>query len=537
MTTSANTRDAAMPRRAYSYLRFSHPNQAKGDSVRRQEEWTLAICQRHGWCLDDTLQFADRGKSAFHGGLKALGQFRDLVQRGRITPGSVLVVEVLDRLSREEVDDAYDMFREIIRAGIWIATREPERIYNRETSGNMLALLEPLFIFARAHEESAAKSMRIGASWANRRRTARANGECHPARPPAWIRQAGDGYELVPEAAALVQRIFAMARRGRGCGAIARVLRDEGVGPLGRCGRWVPDSIRYLLRGRQAMGEFQPCIYVNGRPKPEGPPIPGYYPAAVTEEEWAQTQAAMDRRMVTGGRPAVATFNLFTGLIRDADSGLRLALKSGTKGGTRHNYLQTGTIAGSLRVEYGALERCILDTLAVLRPADVLDPSSATDEREQRIATLTGRMTALDHRQQQLQTAAADPDQDAAAILPVLATVSKERAETARQLETLKLESLTGRGEALTEAQTLAQLRDDAEGAEREEINHRIRAALPSVVSEIWVKGYRLSVKRQLVHVQIWLRGGSRRDVWLLPRGFRGTLPDGAADADLRRKA
>ena len=32
------TRPTGQPATAYSYIRFSHPDQAKGDSLRRQEE-------------------------------------------------------------------------------------------------------------------------------------------------------------------------------------------------------------------------------------------------------------------------------------------------------------------------------------------------------------------------------------------------------------------------------------------------------------------------------------------------------------------
>lgn len=46
---------------AFSYLRFSDPSQAKGDSRRRQLSWGEAFCQRHGLTLDESLNLEDLG--------------------------------------------------------------------------------------------------------------------------------------------------------------------------------------------------------------------------------------------------------------------------------------------------------------------------------------------------------------------------------------------------------------------------------------------------------------------------------------------
>lgn len=48
---------------AYSYIRFSTPEQSKGDSLRRQTEATTRYCEQHDLCLDTDLSFKDLGKS------------------------------------------------------------------------------------------------------------------------------------------------------------------------------------------------------------------------------------------------------------------------------------------------------------------------------------------------------------------------------------------------------------------------------------------------------------------------------------------
>jgi DNA invertase Pin-like site-specific DNA recombinase len=51
--------------KAYSYLRFSTPEQMKGDSFRRQTELTRQYAEENGLELDDSLSFYDLGVSPF----------------------------------------------------------------------------------------------------------------------------------------------------------------------------------------------------------------------------------------------------------------------------------------------------------------------------------------------------------------------------------------------------------------------------------------------------------------------------------------
>src|SRR5436190_19149648 len=50
---------------AVSYVRFSHPDQARGDSLRRQVQGAEDWCKRNGVTLDTTTTLRDLGKSAF----------------------------------------------------------------------------------------------------------------------------------------------------------------------------------------------------------------------------------------------------------------------------------------------------------------------------------------------------------------------------------------------------------------------------------------------------------------------------------------
>src|SRR5919106_809754 len=111
---------------AYSYIRFSTPEQAKGDSLRRQTEAAKAWCARHGVRLDTSLTFRDLGKSAFLGAHRtnpdryALAAFLKLVQDGRVPRGSYLVIESLDRLTREHVRAGLMLLLGLIESGVRI---------------------------------------------------------------------------------------------------------------------------------------------------------------------------------------------------------------------------------------------------------------------------------------------------------------------------------------------------------------------------------------------------------------------------------
>src|SRR5262245_27895429 len=105
MKTPART-DPASPPVVISYIRFSDQPQQQGDTLRRQTAGTERWCERNGFRLDTSLTVRDLGVSAFRGKHRsdkaALGQFLEAVRRGKVPRGSFLVIENLDRLSREE---------------------------------------------------------------------------------------------------------------------------------------------------------------------------------------------------------------------------------------------------------------------------------------------------------------------------------------------------------------------------------------------------------------------------------------------------
>lgn len=155
--------------KAYSYLRFSTPEQRQGDSARRQIEETRRYAVENGLDLDEALTFHDLGVSAFRSRNVEdgqLGVFVKAVDSGAVLPGSWLLVENFDRLSRADPLKALDLFRSIMDRGITIATVKDRQVYTRENlTADISKLMLVLFQAHRAHQESAVKGERVGAAW------------------------------------------------------------------------------------------------------------------------------------------------------------------------------------------------------------------------------------------------------------------------------------------------------------------------------------------------------------------------------------
>ena len=125
-----------------SYRRFSSAQQARGDSLRRQTEAAEDYCLGHGDDLD--LDFVDAGMSAYRGRNAtdgALKRFVELAEAGTFEPGTKLVVEHLDRLSRADILTAQEQFIRILKAGLTIVTLADGQTYTLERLNNDIGAL------------------------------------------------------------------------------------------------------------------------------------------------------------------------------------------------------------------------------------------------------------------------------------------------------------------------------------------------------------------------------------------------------------
>ncbi len=295
--------------KVYSYLRFSDAKQSAGYSVERQTAYALAWAKQHDLVLDEELSMRDEGLSAYHQRhvkQGALGVFLAAVEAGQVVPGSVLVVEGLDRLSRAEPILAQAQLASIVNAGISVVTASDGKVYSRERlKANPMDLVYSLLVMIRAHEESDTKSKRVRDAirrqclgWQN----GTFSGLVRYGQKPSWLLAADGKWQPIPERVAALQAAVAMFQRGMGAGAIAKRLHEDGMAYSPA----VPTSghILRLLPHPALVGDKH--VALDG----ETYVLRDYYPPVITREVQAELLRLSEqrgRRRVKGEIPSLIT--------------------------------------------------------------------------------------------------------------------------------------------------------------------------------------------------------------------------------------
>lgn len=321
---------------AYSYIRFSTSEQKKGDSLRRQGELSEQYAKENGLTLDTSLHLHDLGMSAFDRSnieRGALGGFLKAIEQGRIVPGSYLLIESLDRLSRDKVLDALKIFSSILNHGITIVTLADGMVYNEETvRDNVGKLIVSITIMARAHEESVMKSRRLKAAWENKR--ARISEKKLTARCPSWMALNEDRTEfsLIPEKVDVVMEIIALTKGGMGQSQIVKRLNERGQPNFSNHGTgWHSSYIQKIVTSAALYGEYQPHLWVGGKKVPHGDIVLNYYPSLISKEEFFLLQSIRSERTFGGARARKGTTipNLVSGIVKCGYCGKSMILGGG----------------------------------------------------------------------------------------------------------------------------------------------------------------------------------------------------------------
>lgn len=362
------------PIKAYSYLRFSTPEQMRGDSFRRQSSMAEAYALQHGLELDTTLTLHDLGVSAFRGkNLTAesqLGFFLRAIEEGIVPAGSYLLVESLDRISRQTARKALRALESVVDAGAVLVTLNDGRKYDKDNlDDDPVALLLSILTFMRAHEESAMKASRLKAAWAEKRNQASKARKPMTSICPAWLdldRKTGVFHE-VPERVQVVRRIFDMTLQGVGQGVIAQALNREGVPVFGRGMHWHRTYIAKILDNPAVRGVFVPHVQDQSSGKLVRlalEPVPNYYPAIIDADtmERLQSMRAESVQPRRGRHAAKPLNNIFGGLGRCASCGSTMTMTN--KGDGNKYFVCTKAKAGAgctyRTLPYQRIEDCFL---------------------------------------------------------------------------------------------------------------------------------------------------------------------------------
>ena len=329
------------PPKAYSYIRFSTPKQAQGDSYHRQLQKATDYCAKHNLQLvEKTID--DLGTSAFRGANMtegALGRFFDAVKSGKIEQGSYLLVESVDRLSRQAVVAALSQFLALISAGIVIVTLDDKAVYCSEKVETQNLLLSIMFM-VRANNESETTSDRSREAWDKGRKQARDNNQVMKnSRLPSWLKWEEGKIMPIPERAAVVNEMFELAKSGSGYEQIAKAFLEKGYKTFGKEADWRPAGIQAVIKSQAVIGVFQPHVIENGHRVPADEPILGYYPTIVSPALFEEVQHLISKRNKHSGSYRKGTFNnLFSGVLR-CQCGESLRYQNKGRAGSPRNYL------------------------------------------------------------------------------------------------------------------------------------------------------------------------------------------------------
>lgn len=301
----------------YPYVRFSKREQKNGTSYERQMELIEKYARENDFEINDTLNLKDLGLSAFKGKNKdkgALGAFLKAIKTKSVpVDGSAyLCIEQFDRLSREDVDSAYQLFRSILMSNVNIITLMDNRTYTKESLNEMVSITYSIMLMSQANAESQKKSERISEAY-QKKLTKIKNGESikFAARMPAWITNEGtkDNRQFVlNEKAKVVQRIFKLYLDEISMGEIAKTLNSENVSPLfeqrNSINQWSSGNVSSILRNRSVTGD----LYI----RKSGDLIKNYYPAVVSFDDFESVEALRNKKK-TLKRAGKQSINVFTG--------------------------------------------------------------------------------------------------------------------------------------------------------------------------------------------------------------------------------
>ena len=248
-----------------------------------------------------------------------LGRFLEDAQKGKVAPGTVLVVETFSRLSRDDMQGCMQLMLDIFNAGLGVSFCNFGNQILRsldETGGTVHQIVGAA---SNSHSEWLERQSRtVGArKWRRNEIAENASGgqsaifgnfrfkprsEC-PEKPgyPRWLDVAPNGdWILLEKEVAWVQLAFRLAR-DMGAGRIARELRAMGVTQAESDEPINKGDLAAVLSSVTVLGWRQ---NMNNN-KPVGDPVRGVYPAIITPKEFEDVQIALrsrDKKDTPNGR-------------------------------------------------------------------------------------------------------------------------------------------------------------------------------------------------------------------------------------------
>lgn len=412
----------------WSYARTSTARQAAADrsGIERQE---AALAQ---WLADHPdYQLAealvDAGVSAGSGKHRKRGALARFIEGGRsgaVPKGSCLVVESWSRFSREVATDSLGtLLNDVWGQGLAISFCTDGVVLTKELINQEDYRLHGLLgAMGQARREWEERSRRSKGA-VRKREELQDQGLRPRGRLPFWIERDPAGEMVISSTyGPAIDRAAELAINGLGMTLIAEQLNNEGFPPPPTKSsrnqhrpegprRWGQGNVSRLLRHPALVGTLE---------RRSAGDLPGYYPAAVTPEQWLQLRASIERRDCLKGAirgKSHKARNLFQTVLRCGCCGGPVGYTAPAKGcraghpgyvACRHGSRSLNGCTQKGRLEYDRVEaHCLLRLGAVAweellyRPEDARERQQLEQEAaalEQEVLRQRGQLEAAERR-------------------------------------------------------------------------------------------------------------------------------------------
>ncbi len=281
------------------YARYSSENQSE-ESITAQLRACEEYARRNGDCV--VAKYIDRAMSARS---DRRPEFQRMIADSSKHVFDAVIVHKLDRFSRDRFDHA-TYRRELKKNGVHLLSV----LENLDNSPESIVLESVLEGFSEYYSANLARETRKGL------REVALQAKYTGGNVPYGYRIGKDQrYEINPQEAAVVRKIFKCCLEQTGYNGLLDRLRREGVKT--RAGKnFTASSFYYILKNPRYSGDYvySPVGNRKGKTADELIIIPDAIPAIVSHEEFEQVQALMKKRELGGKISAKEPF-LLSGIL------------------------------------------------------------------------------------------------------------------------------------------------------------------------------------------------------------------------------
>lgn len=311
--------------KVFSYIRFSSKKQADGDSLNRQETLAPIYAEKHGYTLVDA-HYRDLGISGWsnveRGGLDNMLK---AIDNGSIPSGSHIVIEAVDRLSRKEFDETYQLIMSIINRNVCLYVANEQLLITKENKNDLDNIIRLALLIDIANKESTQKSERVSASKKAKRDKAR-QGETTKHVCPFWLEwdEKNKCYRF-SKRRYIADKIIELRMQGLGENAIGSWLQSNNY-PVIRRGIWSSRTVARVYKDPAIYGSWQTKKKVeeNGKYKwVNGEVFHDYYPALITRQQFEELNPPKPQRHSTASKH----FNPFAHILKCGKCGASVITK------------------------------------------------------------------------------------------------------------------------------------------------------------------------------------------------------------------